>query len=130
MLHRLDEGAIVQGKAGVRKHDQKFVDARYRVCARDDHVRQLSTPTTKYRDKNIVVEPPKVVIKLRKARFILYTTLRKFWLIQNIFWAAGLGGNGGYAMGLVVQHLQLQHEMEQHQHAFDALWVACGLLKA
>ena len=61
------------------------------------------------------------MIKLRKARIILYTGLRKFWLIQIIFWRALSVVSVDYVVEQLVHPLRLPLQLEQHHHAFDAL---------
>jgi hypothetical protein len=65
-----------------------------------------------YIQKDEVVEPPQIVIKLRKARIILYIGLRKFWLIQIFFWRALSPGHGDYAVEQLVQPLRLPPQLE------------------
>jgi hypothetical protein len=56
------------------------------VSVRQMHMVASCTPQQQqYNQKDKVVQPTQIVIKLRKARIILYTGLRKFWLIQIIF---------------------------------------------
>jgi hypothetical protein len=95
--------------------------SHYSARARIDHQRELITPTTQYIQKDELVEPPQIVIKLRKARTILYTGLRTFWLIQIIFWRALSVVAVDYAAEQLVQPLRLPPQLEQHHHAFDAL---------
>lgn len=82
-----------------------------------------------YIQKDEVVELPQIVIKLRKARIILCTGLRKFWLIQIIFWRALLVVAVDYAAEQLVQPVRLLPQLEQHHHAFDALQLADEVVK-
>jgi len=81
----------------------------------------MITLTTSNIDKNEAVKPPKIVIKLRKARVIVNTGLRGFWSIQNIFLVSGLAVHGDSALGELVQPQQLLLLLQHHQHAFKAL---------
>jgi hypothetical protein len=82
-----------------------------------------------YIQKDEVVEPPQIVIKLRKARIIPYIGLRKFWLIQIFFWRALSVVAVDYAAEQLVQPVRLLPQLEQHHHAFDALQLAYEVVK-
>ena len=115
LLLRRSNGGERRAKSEVRRW------LGYCVRAPDDHGRQMITPTTSNIDKNEAVKPPKIVIKLRKARVIVNTGLRNFWSIQNIFLVSGLAVHGDSALGELVQPQQLLLLLQHHQHAFEAL---------
>jgi hypothetical protein len=62
----------------------------YSVSARNAQVRVMPNQQHNIFISNKAVALQQIVIKLRKASVILYTGLRNFWLIQNIFWGCGL----------------------------------------
>lgn len=66
--------------------DRRLANYRYPLCAQDDHVRVMITQQHDISTKDEAVEPPTIALIMEFLGILLYSNMRNFVSIQNIFW--------------------------------------------